>query len=183
MKLDVNKVYFTPRLSHERERIAKQVKKGENIGAFFAGVGPFPLVIFKKQPQVKIYAVELNPYAFKYLDENIRINKARGVIEPIFCDVRKLATCYPTMPKPDRVLMPLPKGGEEFLPIVFDRIKTNGIVHFYQLGEKNDPYKKAIKTAEVIAKRCGRKIKILKKKEVRPYSPSVVQIVIDFKVL
>lgn len=183
MKLDIAKVYFTPRLSHERERIAEQVKKGEVIGAFFAGVGPFPLVIFKKQPNVKIYAVELNPDAFKYLEDNIRINKAGGAIEPILGDVRELGSCCPVMPRLDRILMPLPKGGEDFLPIVFERIKAKGIIHFYQFGRKEKPYVEALRKIKAVAKGCGRKIKIIRKKEVRPYSPGVVQIVIDFRVL
>ena len=48
MRFDVAKTYFSVRLSHERERIAAQVKDGENILALFAGVGPFPLVIARK---------------------------------------------------------------------------------------------------------------------------------------
>ncbi|MBI5635945.1 hypothetical protein HY993_03205, partial [Candidatus Micrarchaeota archaeon] len=39
---DPAKVYFSVRLSHERERIAGLVKKNERILALFAGVGPFP---------------------------------------------------------------------------------------------------------------------------------------------
>ena len=69
MKLDVSKTYFTPRLSHERERIAGLVKKHEVIGYFFAGVGPFGFVIARAEPDVKMYAIELNPEAFGYLEE------------------------------------------------------------------------------------------------------------------
>ena len=41
MHLDVNKTYFTPRLSNDRNRIAEQVQEGEVIGAWFAGLQPF----------------------------------------------------------------------------------------------------------------------------------------------
>ena len=43
----LGKVFFSPRLGTERARISKLIKKGEVVGAFFAGVGPFPIVFAK----------------------------------------------------------------------------------------------------------------------------------------
>ncbi|HSO25238.1 MAG TPA: class I SAM-dependent methyltransferase family protein, partial [Methanobacteriaceae archaeon] len=43
--LDVKKVYFSPRLATERERVAQQVKDGEIIVDMFSGVGPFAMDI------------------------------------------------------------------------------------------------------------------------------------------
>jgi tRNA (guanine37-N1)-methyltransferase len=40
LKLDVEKVYFSPRLSTERKRIMQLVKKGERILVMFSGCGP-----------------------------------------------------------------------------------------------------------------------------------------------
>ncbi|MEK6807583.1 MAG: hypothetical protein AABX75_00995, partial [Nanoarchaeota archaeon] len=53
MKLDLGKVYFSPRSSHERERIAKLVKPNELVLVMFAGIGPFALHIAKSQPSAK----------------------------------------------------------------------------------------------------------------------------------
>ena len=44
-KLDVSKVYFSPRLANERKRIADNVKKNEVIVDMFTGVAPFPIII------------------------------------------------------------------------------------------------------------------------------------------
>jgi len=52
LRLEVGKTYFSPRLSYERYRIAQQVRSGEFIAALFAGVGPFPLVIHRFQPNI-----------------------------------------------------------------------------------------------------------------------------------
>src|SRR3989344_8995018 len=41
-KLDVEKCYFSPRLSHERLRITKQVKNNEVILVMFSGIGVYP---------------------------------------------------------------------------------------------------------------------------------------------
>ncbi|NYZ79657.1 tRNA (guanine-N1)-methyltransferase, partial [Candidatus Micrarchaeota archaeon] len=176
MHLDVNKVYFTPRLSFERTRIASLVKRGEVIGAWFAGVGPFPLVIFKKQPDVSIYAIELNPVAYEYLVENVRINKAQSVITPVFGDVREVAK---TLPLCDRIIMPLPKGAETFLDVAFDRAKSGCVIHFYSFGSMEEPFEAVEEKIFEIAKACGRDVRIAGKRVVRPYSPSVVQVSFD----
>lgn len=179
MKLDVSKVYFTPRLSHERERIASQVKKGEVIGAWFAGVGPFPLVIAKKQPNVKIYAIELNENAFKSMQDNIRINKMQNSIKAVLGDVNEVVE---GLPKFDRIIMPLPKGAENFLSKAFERANEKAIIHFYYFDSKDFPYAGFENKVKQIAKKQNKKVEIIFKRKVRPFSPSVVQVVFDILV-
>ena len=181
MKLDVSKTYFTPRLSHERERIAGLVKSKETIGYFFAGVGPFGFVIARAHSNVKIYAVELNPDAFGYLEENIRLNRCQTIIEPILGDVRDAPEFLKG--KCNRILMPLPKGAETFLNVAFDCAAKDCIIHFYQFAPKNEPFKDTAKKVLAEAKKQHKKVKIVDKRVIRPYSPSVVQIVLDIKVL
>lgn len=180
MKLDVSKVYFSPRLSEERRRIASLVRDGETIAGLFAGVGPFPLVIAKRK-RCTIYAVELNPTAFNYLKRNVDLNVRilKGKIIPIHGDVREVVK---QLPPCDRVLMPLPKGGVDFLDCAFSVCKPKGVIHFYQFAPDSDLYSDALKKIKEAAKRAGRHVKILNKKVVRPYAPRVSQIVIDFEV-
>ena len=40
---DISKVYFSPRLATERERLSSLVNKHENVLDAFAGVGPFSI--------------------------------------------------------------------------------------------------------------------------------------------
>lgn len=178
MMLDVSKVYFSPRLSHERERIARQVKKNEKICVFFAGVGPYALVIGKKNLDVKIDAIELNPDAFHYLENNIRINRMQSVIKPILGDVREV------MPdiKYDRILMPLPKGGEDFLDVALEHAGKSCMIHFYSFGLADDLFSEALEKIKEAVSRSGRKKEIIFKREVKAYSPSISQIAIDFHV-
>ncbi|RLI09176.1 hypothetical protein DRO32_01185, partial [Candidatus Bathyarchaeota archaeon] len=42
-RLDVARVYFSPRLSYEHARVASQARPGELIVDMFAGVGPFSI--------------------------------------------------------------------------------------------------------------------------------------------
>ncbi len=181
--LDINKVYFSGRLSTERLRIASQVKKGEKILALFAGVGPFPIVIEKRAQAMpaKQIAVELNPGACSFLRENILLNKCK-TIEVMQGDVAKVLQNRKYSRFADRAIMPLPKSGVEFLASVIPCMRKGGIVHFYSFGPSSAPYAGAKSAAEKIAASCGRKISVLGQRVVRPYSPGVVQTVLDLAI-
>jgi len=169
MKLDVSKVYFSVRLSHERGRIAELVKSGEKILALFAGVGPFPIVIAKKHPDAKITAVELNPDAVGYMKENISLNRLDN-IEVLEGDAKDFE--YKDF---DRVIMPLPKSSEQFIGRAFDAVKEGGTIHFYSIVGNDAPFENA-------EKKIGeRKFEVTGKRIVRPYSHDMVQVVLDLR--
>lgn len=181
--LDLNKTYFSGRLSTERLRIASQVKNGENILALFAGIGPYPIVIEKnsKSAPGKQVAIELNPDAFAFMLENIVLNKCK-TIEPILGDVAEVLANPYFQKWADRAIMPLPKSGVEFLPNIFPCMKIGGIVHFYSFGETASPFKSAEEAALKIALSCGRRAEIAGRRIVRPYSPGIVQVVLDLSI-
>ena len=178
MKLDVVKVYFSVRLSHERKRIADLVKPDEKILALFAGVGPFPLVISKNHPDAELVAVEINPEAVKYMRENVKLNKAANItVEE--GDARKIVMDkYQNFA--DRVLMPLPKTAETFLDVAFAGVKDGGTIHFYTFAGAKDPFNEAMAKARQEASNV--KIEVLSQRIARPYSPGVVQVVLDLRV-
>lgn len=183
---DPAKVYFSVRLSHERERIAGLVKKNERILALFAGVGPFPLVIAKNNlnKNLILAAVELNPVAVKYLRKNIELNHLQKFVQPIEGDANKVLAGKKYRKWADRVLMPLPKSSNEFLPNAIKSTKKGGVIHYYCFASlrEQDVFSPAV---SLIKKEClkqKRGCRILFKRIVRPYAPYVSQIAIDFKV-
>ena len=89
IKLNVETCYFSERLSHERLRIANQIKPGEEVLVMFSGVAPYPLVISKNSKARWIYAIEMNPTAHKFARENVHLNKANNIIV-LEGDVRKV---------------------------------------------------------------------------------------------
>jgi len=180
MKLDVLKVYFSVRLGTERKRISELVTPGERILALFAGVGPFALVIAKSHPDAEIVAIELNPDAERYMEENIKLNKFKN-IKAIQGDAREVVlNSY--VGWADRVLMPLPKSADAFLDVAIGGAKDGGIIHFYAFAKEEDPYSEARKKIEEEARKAGASVKFLNEKIVRPYAPRVVQVVVDFRV-
>ena len=73
--LDVEKVYFSPRMSSERKRIVSLIKPNESVLVMFSGSAPYPLVIAKNSKCKEVYGIEINPIAHKYALENIKKNK------------------------------------------------------------------------------------------------------------
>ena len=178
-KLDINKVYFSPRLVFERQRIANLVKNGkkcETVFVPFVGVGPFAIIIAKNNQDSIVYANELNPNAFKYLKENIKLNKTYNVI-PIKGDIKKVAKDYKN--KADRIIMPLPMSSQSYLNSAFLIARKNCTIHIYLFVKNKKEAEEIVKSA---AKKFRKKIKILNTRKVRDYSASIIEVVVDFQV-
>ncbi|MBI2133227.1 class I SAM-dependent methyltransferase family protein [Candidatus Woesearchaeota archaeon] len=128
LKLDINRVYFSPRLSGERLRIASLVKRGERVLVMFSGCGPYPLVISRNSLAKEVVGIELNRKAHEYAEFNVKLNKLKNIIllnGDVRTEVKRLKGKF------DRVVMPLPKGGELYLKESFSRVKKGGTIHFY----------------------------------------------------
>ena len=178
--IDLNKAFFSPRLSYERNRVSKLVRKNEKVIVMFAGVGPFAIEMARNAPSSEVVAIELNRHAYSYMLKNISENKAKNVV-PILGDVAKVAPNYEGYA--DRIVMPLPKDSADFLGSAILCAKRNCTVHYYAFSGRDNPYASA---ENLIRKAClkhGRKARIISKRIVRPYSPSSVEIVIDFMVI
>jgi len=177
-KLDVTKVYFSPRESTERQRVAEKIKPNEKILVMFAGVGPYAIIIAKKQPSVKVYAIEINPDAVKYMIENVRMNKVGDRVIPILGDVAKKSEDF--YGKCDRVIMPLPKGAYKYLKYAIKCAKPGGVIHFYYWAKEEDLFSECVDFIEKTAKKMGRKIEIVDKRKVLPYGPRKWKICVEF---
>ena len=130
-KLDLERVYFSPRLCHERKRIADLVSRGERIVNFFAGVGSFSIMIAKHAKPSKVYSLDLNPLALRYHVINNALNGAREIIDVISGDADSLVSSS-LVGSADRILLPLPDLAFRSLPIAKNALKNgHGIVHCY----------------------------------------------------
>jgi len=182
IKLDPLKVYFSPREATERIRVASKVREGEVVMLMFAGVGPYALAIARECPRVgKVIAIEINPYAYKYLEENVKLNSLEGKVIPVLGDVRD--KCKEWYGKCDRVIMPLPKGAYWYLDEAFRCLKPKGgVIHFYHWGPEDDLFTEAIDIIRDYAEKYGVKVKILDKRKVLPYAPRIYKVCIEFEV-
>ncbi len=183
MQLDVSKCYFSPRLGHERLRIASQIKKGEEVLVMFSGVAPYPLVFARHSPAKMIYGVELNPVAHKYALKNIVLNKLAGKIQLFKGDARKIVPkLVKSGKKFDRIVMPLPKQAEKFLGSGLKAAKKGATVHLYAFypEKKIEEAKQAIAAA---CKKAKKRCKLIRIAKVGQQGPRIWRICADFRVL
>ncbi len=179
LKLDVEKVYFSPRLSTERKRIYEQVKPKETVLVMFSGCGPYVFVIAKNTEAKKIIGIEKNPIAHKYATENIKLNKTKNV-ELINADVREYLP--EIKEKFDRIIMPLPKDAELFLEDAFKVAKKGTIIHLYGFEHENE-FDKAEEKLKAETKKAKIKYKLLNFVKCGNYSPGKYRICLDFEIL
>lgn len=169
--LDVKKVYFSPRLATERRRISDQVQNNEIIIDMFAGIGPFPISIAREH-NAKIYAIDINPYAYKYIKKNIELNKLEGKIIPLLGDVGEVLNGLNI--KADRIIMNLPGTAWTFLDTAIKNLKPGGVLHYYEFAsEYKIPIERIIETA------YPRKVEVLNSRKVKSKSPGVWHMGID----
>ncbi|MBI3027776.1 class I SAM-dependent methyltransferase family protein [Candidatus Woesearchaeota archaeon] len=177
IKLDVEKVYFSQRMASERKRVAEFIKPNESVLVMFSGSGVYPLVISKNSKCKEVYGVEINPIAHKYAIENIKKNKLEGKIRLFFGDVKKV---IPKLNKKfDRILMPLPKGGKDFLELTLNHIKKSGIIHYYDFLHE-DEFDKAEDKVKKACEKLKAKYKILNVVKCGQYAPGFYRVCIDF---
>ncbi|MFW5705162.1 MAG: class I SAM-dependent methyltransferase [Nanoarchaeota archaeon] len=76
LKLNPEIVYFSAKLSTERETLMGKLAPENRILTMFSGCGPYSLVALKKQPNLaRVDSIELNPEGHKYALENLSLNK------------------------------------------------------------------------------------------------------------
>ncbi|HDR53634.1 MAG TPA: hypothetical protein ENN60_03130 [archaeon] len=130
-KLDVTKVFFSPRQLTEREHLTKYVQPDDRVCVFFSGISPLPIYFRRLTGAGEIVGVELNPVAHRYGLENLRLNRAEN-IKLLPGDVRKVV---PQLVREtgqfDLVVMPLPKGSLPFLELAGLALRPGGRVIAY----------------------------------------------------
>lgn len=181
-KLNVRRVYFSPREGTERFRIVEKINKYGLDGlvlVFFAGIGPYAIMIGKKCRVSQVVGIEINPVAVKYFKENVKLNKLRNV-EVILGDVKKEAKRFYN--RASYVVMPLPESGYKYLAYATRCLKEGGVCFFYAVSHESELFDRWIEKIENVAEKLGRKVKILDKRKVLPYGVRKWKVRIDFKV-
>jgi tRNA (guanine37-N1)-methyltransferase len=183
--VDVEKCYFSPRLSHERLRIAAQVSPKETVINMFAGVGCFSVIISKTVPETKVYSIDVNPTAHGCMVENIRVNRVYGRVHPMLGDSKEIVEKQ-LRGTADRVLMPLPEKALEYLPAaVWALKKSGGWIHYYDFQHATGKEDPAEKTEQKVAEKLdslGIRYMFTCSRIIRSTGPNWYQTVLDIRV-
>lgn len=178
--VDVEKAFFSPRLSTERERIANLIQEDETMVNMFGGVGMFSIMAAKKK-KCLVYSIDINPIASKLCEKNIKLNKMLGKVISINGNARQVIENQ-LENQSDRTLMLLPERSDEFLDSAISATKNNGIIHYYShihADVKSDAPKLSEKHYLEVT---PVKSEILNSKIVRAVGPRYYQTVVDVRI-
>ncbi|UCH71755.1 MAG: class I SAM-dependent methyltransferase family protein [Thermoplasmatales archaeon] len=178
-KLDPQKVMFSSGNMDERIRMATVLNQDEIVVDLFAGIGYFTLPIAVHNKPRKIYAVEKNPIAFKYLEENIVLNNVTSIVEPVFGDNEHIA------PKnvANRVIMGYIGDTYRFLNIGFSCLKNNsGIIHFHDKYPVDIVPDKPFESFQNLARKLDLNINLLSFRKVKSFAPGINHYVFDLEI-
>ncbi|WP_256301140.1 class I SAM-dependent methyltransferase [Haloarchaeobius salinus] len=174
--LDLDSVYFSPRLATERHRVVEQIQSGEHVFDMFAGVGPFAVPAAARGAEV--VAVDLNETAVEYLRENARRNDVTDRLTAIHGDVRDAADDYHDWA--DRIVMNLPHSADEFLDIAVAIAGDDCVLHFYDIQHEDDrfgPGERAIRAAA----EPEYQVAVEERHTVRSYAPHEYNVCLDVR--
>ena len=174
ISIDPAKVYFNPRLSTERARIASEVKTGETIIDMFAGVAPFGTVICKLAKPKVVYSIDLNPDAEYFARKNMMMNNISEIV-PMTGDSREKIK---ELPDADRVIMNLPQMADRFLQDALNKTKIGGTIHLHKVLERSDLDEFMKGLIEEVEK-GGKGIRFETISELKTYSPVMSVYVFD----
>ncbi|MBS3782203.1 MAG: class I SAM-dependent methyltransferase family protein [Candidatus Thermoplasmatota archaeon] len=177
LEVDVESVYFSPRLATERYRIVEKTEKDEVVLDMFAGVGPYTVLIGKNVDVDHIYSIDLNPDAVDYLKKNVRRNNLEDLVTIYEGDAGEIAprlTC-------DRIIMNLPHSSKNFVKAALSGLNKDGVLHYYEIIEEAEIENSLESLLDIIDK-LGYKAELLEKRLVRTYSSTKVHMAYDILV-
>ncbi len=178
--VDVEKAFFSPRLSTERERIADVIRDDETVINMFGGIGMFSILAAKNK-KCTVYNIDINPVASQLCEKNISLNKLVGEVISLNGDATQIVNDQ-LKEKGDRTLMLLPERSDEFLESAILATKNGGIIHYYShihADKKQDAPKLS---EEHYLGVTTVKSEILGSKIVRAVGPRYYQTVVDVKI-
>jgi len=181
-KVDINKVYVSPSLNYEHIRVARLVEPGEIVVNMFAGAGLFSIIIAKYSRPRLVYSIDINPYAYNYMVENIALNRVEGLVEPILGDAKQVVE-EKLVGVADRVLMPYPELALEYLPYALKALRGGrGWIHVYLhiYTSRNEHWRtRAQSMVEDRLRELGARHRVVNIRKIRNVGPRTHQVVVD----
>lgn len=175
--VDVERAFFSPRLSTERARIAGLVRDGETVLNMFAGVGMFS-IIAAKHKRCTVYSIDINAEATELCRQSMSLNRLRGRVIPVQGDAAAKSRAM----EADRTLMLLPERSDEFLDAATAATRDGGTIHYYahvHADKKSDAGRRG---EEKYLAAAAARSEILGSKIVRPVGPRYYQVVVDARI-
>lgn len=172
-KLDPLVLTFSGGNKKERIRMGLITRPGETVLDMFACVGQFSLPMAINNAR-KVYAAEINPVAYDFLLENIKLNKVEQRVVPFLGDCRE----FQPDEKVDRVVMGYLHDTHQYLSYAINALKeSGGIIHMH-IAQLESNKENVVKYVEEVCSEHGflSSISII---SIKNYAPTVNHYVFD----
>ena len=175
-KLDVAKLMFSSGNIDERIRMASIAGSDEVVVDMFAGIGFFSLPIAVHSRPKKLFACELNPVAYHYLCENIKLNDVEDMVTPVLGDNRD----FDKKKIADRIVMGYLEDTHQYLPKALSILKDKGgIIHYHEKCPNDLLPKRPIERIGKEVEKSRQSMELLDTRTVKSYAPGVSHVVLD----
>ncbi|MCI4371438.1 MAG: methyltransferase, partial [Thermoplasmata archaeon] len=174
--LDVARVMFSSGNLGERNGVASRIPAGAVVVDLFAGIGYFTLPIAVHSRAKTVYACELNPIAFQYLQENLRINRVTNV-------VALKGNCRVVAPRgrADWVIMGH-FDARNYLDVAIRALRRSGTILYHELCPKEQYPDAMTRRLAASARAHWMNIRSMRTRIVKSYAPGIVHAVAEFEV-
>ncbi len=180
LRLNLERLMLSLGNSLERLRMAGLTGGGETVVDMFAGVGQFSIPVAVLATPRKIFSVEINPEAYRYLVLNTRLNRVEDIVEPILGDCREVVE-ERLQGVADRVIMGYLMGTMEALPQALKTLRRDvgGVIHFHELVRRSEE-EGFVEELLGRVESEGYEARLLRWRKVKSYSRTRNHIVVDF---
>lgn len=178
-RLDPARVMWSQGNLQERGRVSQWRVDGETIVDLFAGVGYWTLPLAVHGMAAKVVAIEKNPTAFHYLEENIQLNGAGDRVQALLGDCRDVAP----RDVADRVILGLLPDALPFLETALRALKpTGGWIHVHRVTSAKKSGDECEDEVGDAVERLHRSVRAIATRRIKSYGPRREHIVVDVEV-
>jgi tRNA wybutosine-synthesizing protein 2 len=175
--LDVARVMFSSGNLAERLGTPSRIRPRQVVVDLFAGIGYFTIPIAVRSEPACVYACEANPIAYRYLAQNLRLNRTANVV-PLLGDCRSVAPAGVA----DWVLMGH-FSAADYLDVAFRSIKQAGTIVYHHLSPAGPSPGDAADVIRLAAHDADFDLQRIRSRRVKSYAPRILHGVMEADVV
>jgi len=177
-RFDAARIMFAAGNRTERWRAGRLVRPGEVVADLFAGIGYFAIPAAVRGHAARVWAVEKNPVAVRYLRENAVRNGVADRVSIVPGDNRAVALPVGTF---DRVFLGYLPSATPWVPRAVPLLRpTGGWLHVHTVADVREPLSESAASTVGVAEAAGARLTgAPSARIVKPYGPGRNHRVVD----